>query len=149
MRTRRAEGDFALGGTPGQANSAGEQGQLDGCRERFFGVPAAHFLYIQEMTEPKPYYRPIRSTFQPRFTLSLFYLVGFFFLFAMVIVVPDLLDAYRQLPPGTEEEQLAVAREVASEAIQPRLWLAIAASVFATALGLYFNVLPGLRKPRP
>jgi hypothetical protein len=98
------------------------------------------------MSEPKSYYRPVRgSTFQPRFTLSLFYLVGFFFAFALILVVPQLLDAFQQLPPGTEEEQLAVAREVASEAIRPRLWLAIAASVAATALGIHFDVLPGMR----
>ena len=101
------------------------------------------------MSGPEPYYRPVRSSFQPRFTLSLFYLVGFFFVFALTLVVPELIDAYQHLPPGSEEEQLAVAQEVARVALRPRLWLAIAASVFATALGLYFNVLPGLRRRGP
>ncbi len=101
------------------------------------------------MSEPKPYYRPVRAAFQPRFTLSLFYLVGFFFLFALLLVVPELIGAYRNLPPGSEEEQLAVAQNIASEAIRPRLWFAIAASVFTTAVGSHYNVLPGLRRHGP
>ena len=99
------------------------------------------------MSGREPYYRPVRATLQPRFTLSLFYLAGFFFLFALILVAPELIDAYQNLPPGTQEEDLAIARDIASEVVRPRLWLAIAASVFATALGLYFNVLPGLRRP--
>ena len=98
------------------------------------------------MPGSEPYYRPVRSAFQPRFALSLFYLFGFFFLFALLLVVPELIDAYRHLPPASEEEQLAVAREISKEIVQPRLWLAIAASVFATAIGLHNNVLPGLRR---
>jgi len=73
------------------------------------------------------------------------YLAGFFFLFALILVIPALVETYLARPPGTEEEQLAIARDVASQVIRPRLWIAIAASVFGTALGLHFNLLPGLR----
>ena len=99
------------------------------------------------MPGQEPYYRPVRAaSFQPRFALSVLYLGGFFFLFALLLVVPALVDAYQDLPPGTEEEQLAVAKDIASEVIRPYLWIAIAGSVFATALGLHFNALPGLRR---
>ena len=101
------------------------------------------------MSEPEPYYRPVRSAFRPRFTLSLLYLFGFFFLFALLLVIPELIGAYRNLPPGTGDEQLDIAREIAKETILPRLWLAIAASVFATTLGVHYDVLPGLRHLRP
>ena len=102
------------------------------------------------MSGHEPYYRPIRNSgFQPRFTLSLFYLFGLFFLFALVLVIPELIYTYQHLPPGTEEEHLETARDVAKDIVRPRLWFAIAAAVFTTAIGLYFNVLPGLRQPRP
>ena len=98
------------------------------------------------MPEQQPYYRPIRAAFQPRFTLGILYLFLFFCVFAMALVVPVLVDTYRHLPPGTDEEQLEIMREIARESVRPRLWIAIAASVFATALGAHKGVLPGMRQ---
>lgn len=90
-----------------------------------------------------------RPVFRPRFTLTLLYLAFFFFLFAMVFALPDLLEGARSLGPGPEDltpEELARARETTREALRGgRLLVALALAVIATGLGSYARVLPGLR----
>jgi hypothetical protein len=73
------------------------------------------------------------------------YLVGFFVLYALLLILPDLLDVLAQVPPGPEQE--AIAREVAREAAAPRLLPAFALALVTAALGAYYRVLPGLRSP--
>jgi hypothetical protein len=91
--------------------------------------------------QPPP--RPRRATLQPRFTLSLLYLFVFFMLYCLLLVSPALFEVARTLPPGPEQQE--TAREVAKQAIQPRLWMAGLAAVVTTGLGLYAGVLPGTR----
>ncbi len=75
--------------------------------------------------------------------MSLIYLFGFFFLYCSLLIAPALYEVAQTLPPGPEQEE--VAKRVAQQAVQPRLAIAIAASVFTTTLGAHFKVLPGLR----
>ena len=95
------------------------------------------------MSSPLPRRRP--PTFEPRFTLGLLYLFGFFFLYCMFLVAPALWELWQTLPPGSEEDEqaLAQARELARETARPRLWIALAAALATTALGSYAGWLPG------
>lgn len=95
------------------------------------------------MTLPPPIRRP-RPSFTPRFTVSLIYLFGFFFLFCLLLVAPALYEVAQTLPPGPEQEE--AAKQASKAAIQPRLAIAIVASVVTTTLGAHFKLLPGLRE---
>jgi len=51
---------------------------------------------------------PLRSrppTFRPRFTLSLLYLFGFFLLYCLLFVAPELYEVMQNVPTGPEQEQ--------------------------------------------
>ena len=76
--------------------------------------------------------------------MSLIYLFGFFFVYCMLLIAPALFEVAQTLPPGPEQE--AAAKQAAQQAVQPRLAIAIVASVFTTTLGAHFKVLPGLRE---
>jgi hypothetical protein len=82
--------------------------------------------------------------------LTLLYLAFFFFLFGMLLALPDLLEGARDLGPGPEEltpEELDRARETARDALRGgRLLVALALAVIATGLGAYARILPGLRE---
>jgi hypothetical protein len=90
------------------------------------------------------------APFEPRFTLGLLYLGGFFFLFALLSVAAPLWELWQSLPPGAEgdEEALARATELARQSVRPRLWIALAAALVTTALGAYAGVLPGTGRRR-
>ncbi len=75
----------------------------------------------------------------------LVYLFAFFFAYCMLLVALPLIEIYRSLPPGSSEGDLELAARVAQDAVQPRLWIALAAAVVTTGLGGYAGVLPGLR----
>ena len=83
------------------------------------------------------------ASFQPRFTLSLLYLFVFFFLYCLLLVLPQLYEAARSVTPGPAQEEMA--KQLVREAIRPRLWIALVASVATTALGAKTGVLPGMR----
>jgi hypothetical protein len=85
------------------------------------------------------------SPFRPSFTLALFYLAGFFFLFSFLLVLPELLVVLRDVAPGPEQE--ARARDVARAALQPRLSWALGLAIGSVGLGSYLRILPGLRRP--
>ena len=101
------------------------------------------------MSEAPPRRSP-RPVFRPRFTLTLLYLAFFFFLFGLLLALPELLEGARDLGPGPEEltpEELDSARETAREALRGgRLLVALALAVIATGLGSFARVLPGLRE---
>jgi hypothetical protein len=96
-----------------------------------------------------PTRRDGRAVFRPRFTLSLLYLVFFFFLFGLLLALPELLEGVRELGPGPDEltpEELDRARETARGALAGgRLLVALGLAVIATGLGSYARLLPGLR----
>jgi hypothetical protein len=87
--------------------------------------------------------------FRPRFTLVLFYVAGFFLLFAMLFALPDLLAGARALGPGPEEltpEEMAQAQEIARQALGGgKVLIALVASLATVGLGIWRNVLPGVR----
>jgi hypothetical protein len=86
------------------------------------------------------------APFRPRFTLTLFYLAGFFLLYALLFVAPELApllgDEARALPP---EELRARARQVSQQAMQGKVLLALAAAVITVGLAAWRRVLPGMR----
>ena len=81
---------------------------------------------------------------RPRFTLALLYVAGFFMLFTLLSVVPELLPVLREVPPGPEQQQLA--ESVAREAARPRLLQGLLLALAAVGLGSYLRLLPGLRE---
>jgi ABC-type sulfate transport system permease component len=94
------------------------------------------------MTEP---HRSRPPTFQPRFTLGLLYLAGFFLLYCVLLVLPELWNVLQTQPPGPEQEQAAA--EAARRAVAPRLPWALAAALLSVLLGGSRGWLPGLRGP--
>lgn len=99
------------------------------------------------MATPKipspPPHRRRAPTFAPRFTLSLVYLVAFFFLYAFILILPALLGVLERVAPGPEQQ--AAAENAARTLIQPKLGLAFGMSLVTTAVGAFYGVLPGLR----
>jgi hypothetical protein len=93
-----------------------------------------------------PYYRKVGPTFQPRFTLGLIYLFGFFFLYCMILIAPSLIAILETVPTGPEQQQAAEA--VAREVIRPRLWIALGLSAITTVAGAHYHLLPGFREVR-
>jgi ABC-type sulfate transport system permease component len=93
---------------------------------------------------PEPHLRR-PPTFQPRFTLSLLYLFGFFLLYCLLFVAPELYEVLRNVPTGPEQEQ--AAREAARQAVRPRLPYALAAALVTTVVAVRAGWLPGMRPP--
>jgi hypothetical protein len=83
--------------------------------------------------------------FRPSFTLAVVYLLAFFFLFAFLLILPELLAVLRDVEPGPEQER--VAQQVAREAFAPRAPYAVLLALASVGLGSYLRVLPGLRRP--
>ena len=95
---------------------------------------------MSEPSPPAPRRRP--PAFRPRFTVGLFYLVVFFFLFSLLQVLPDLLALLASMPPGAEQQR--AAQETARSGANPLA--AAILSLLTTALGSHFQVLPGMRE---
>jgi hypothetical protein len=102
------------------------------------------------MASPQVPLRPRRPAFRASFSLTLVYLFGLFILFALLLALPDLLQAVQQLPPGPEElseEELELAKQVARRALGGgRLFLAVGCAVVTLGLAAYLQVLPGLKR---
>ena len=94
------------------------------------------------MSEPR---RSRPPTFQPRFTLSLLYLFGFFLLYCLLFLAPELYEVMQNVPTGPEQEQ--AAQEVARQAVRPRLPYALAAALATTVVAARARWLPGMRPP--
>ncbi|MCH2173324.1 hypothetical protein MK489_21330 [Myxococcota bacterium] len=102
---------------------------------------------MPEPTHPPARRRSAAQPFKPRFTLSLLYLLGSFFVFALLLVTPALLEALQTLPEHlSPEEELEVARSIARDTLRPRLGIAIAAAILTVGIGAYTQRLPGLRE---
>ncbi len=106
--------------------------------------PSGSFsLGIMSMNKNSPEPKIPRRTpppFRPRFTIGIFYLVVFFFLFAFLQVLPDLI-ALLGRPPGPEQEE--AARQAARSGTNPLLSALLA--LVATSLGSYYQILPGMK----
>lgn len=89
--------------------------------------------------EPKPANRR-PPPFRPRFTIGIFYLVVFFFLFSFLQILPDLI-ALLEMPPGPDQK--AAAAEAARLHSSPLVASLLA--LFATSIGSYYRVLPGMK----
>ena len=81
--------------------------------------------------------------FQPRFILSLLYLMGFFVAYCLVLIAPELVEVFNTVPTGPEQER--AAERAAREAIAPRLPIAIGLSILTLGVAGYNQRLPGLR----
>jgi hypothetical protein len=81
--------------------------------------------------------------FRPRGLIAILYLLFFFFAFGLLLVAPELLEILREVPPGPEQQE--VAEEAVHTVFRPRLPVAAALALLTTALGSYYQVLPGLR----
>lgn len=86
------------------------------------------------------------------FSLVMLYWALFFFVFALLLTVPELVAGYRSLPAGKgplSPDELAQARDIARHALEGRLLYAVAAATVTVGLALWAGVLPGLRGRRP
>jgi hypothetical protein len=81
---------------------------------------------------------------RPRFTLGMFYLFAFFFLFCMILVGPALWEVLQSMPPGPEQEE--AARVAAREAARGKLGIAFGLATLATGVGMYKGWLPGTQQ---
>jgi len=81
---------------------------------------------------------------RPRFTLAIVYLFFFFFAFCFALIGPALWDILQNTPVGPEQQELA--QRVAQETIQPRLHLVAALAIAATGAGMYYELLPGMKR---
>ena len=106
---------------------------------------------MSDPSEPLPRRRN-DIVFRPRFTLMLFYLVGFFFLYGLLFALPELLAAASELPAGPEEltpEEQAQAEAIARQALGGgKIQLALMASIVTVGLAAWKSALPGLGERR-
>ncbi len=100
------------------------------------------------MSAPDPHRRPRPpATFHPRFSLSLLYLFGLFFVYCLLFIAPELSELVQPASPEQEEAVKRATAEVVRQAIRPRLPYAFAAAVLTLLLGSHYGFLPGLRPP--
>jgi hypothetical protein len=88
--------------------------------------------------------------FRPAFTLLLLWLALFFFGFALLALLPDLLVAFHELPPGDgplAPDELAHAREAARRGIEGKLGWVFGLAVLTTGVLAGSGRLPGVRRP--
>ena len=78
--------------------------------------------------------------FRPRFTIGIFYLVLFFFLFSFLQILPDLI-ALLEMPAGPEQQN--AAQEASHRSSSPLASALLA--LLATSAGSYYRVLPGMK----
>jgi hypothetical protein len=78
--------------------------------------------------------------FRPRFTIGIFYLALFFFLFSFLQILPDLI-VLLELAPGPEQQNAAT--EAARQGSSPLASALLA--LLATSVGSYYQILPGMK----
>jgi hypothetical protein len=89
------------------------------------------------------------APFRPAFTLLVFWFALFFLAFALLALLPDLVAAFRALPPGEgplTPEELAQAREVARRSIEGKLGWVFGAAALVTGAAAWSGRLPGVRR---
>ena len=107
----------------------------------------AHRCYAAvEMQPPQqsPLPRRRAPAFKPSFSLLILYVVGFFVLYALLLILPELLRVLAEVPPGPEQQE--IAEQVARDAARPRVAYALGLALLSVGLGAYLKILPGLKK---
>ena len=97
------------------------------------------------MSQPRPRNSP--ASFQPRFTLSLFYLAALFVAYSLLLIAPELAAVEIPADPAAQAEAQAALREQIRGVAGPRLPYALLLTVATLALGIHQGWLPGLRPP--
>lgn len=88
---------------------------------------------------------PALSGFRPVFTVALLYFAALFVGFALVLILPEMLEAAATLPPGADPQ--AEGARIAQQAAGGRLLEAFVLAALTLGIGGYYQVLPGLRPP--
>ena len=88
---------------------------------------------------------PALSGFRPVFTVALLYFAALFVGYALVLILPEMLEAAAALPPGADP--VAAGTPIAQQAAGGRLLEAFARAALTRGVGGYYQVLPGLRPP--
>lgn len=83
--------------------------------------------------------------FRPRFTLMLLYLAGFFLLYGLLLVAPDLAAFSSEASTTPPEELQARAQEAAQHAMRGKGLLALVAALATVGLCAWRRILPGMR----
>jgi hypothetical protein len=86
---------------------------------------------------------PARTGFQPVFTVLILYFAAFFIGFALLLILPEMLDAAARLPPGADPE--VEGARVAQAAAASHLLEAFLLATVTLVIGAYYQVLPGIR----
>jgi len=81
--------------------------------------------------------------FRPIAVLSLLYFTLLFFVFGLLLVLPELSNVLGTTPPGPEQQ--AAAQQAVHAVFRPRLPIALLLALVTTAAGGHFKLLPGLR----
>jgi hypothetical protein len=82
--------------------------------------------------------------FRPVAILGLLYFAAFFFLFGLLLVVPEMARVLEDTP-GSPEEQEAAAKASVHAIFRPRMPFAIFFALLGTGAGAHFKLLPGFR----
>jgi hypothetical protein len=94
------------------------------------------------MSQPPPPTRRRAPPFRPRFTITLFYLFGFFVAYGLLLAAPALIEVLDKIPPGPEQEE--AAKRVTQDALRaPRIYIVAGLALVTTAVGARFGWLPG------
>jgi len=86
---------------------------------------------------------PALSGFRPAFTVALLYFAALFVGFALLLILPEMLEAAAAQPPGADP--VAEGTPIAQQAAKGRLLEAFVLAAFTLVVGGYYQVLPGLR----
>jgi hypothetical protein len=90
--------------------------------------------------------RPAAPTFRPRFTVLLLWFLALFVVLSLLAILPDMLAAYRALPPGEgplTDADLERARAVARESARGKLVLVFVLTALTTGVLAWRGRLPG------
>ena len=83
--------------------------------------------------------------FRPRFTLMLLYLAGFFLLYALLLVAPNLAPLVSEAGNAPPDELQARAHEAAQHAMRGKALLALLGALATVGFGTWRRILPGMR----
>jgi hypothetical protein len=74
--------------------------------------------------------------------LGMLYILALFFAYALLLVLPEMLDVLAEVPPGPAQEK--IAKEAVHEAFGGKFYIALGGAICTVLLGAHLQVLPGL-----